>query len=57
MAAGQLNRKFELRHRRFVSLAPSAFIASAVGTHDLQNQILQCFAKMPDKVVESYQRT
>ena len=42
--------------RRVASLAPSAFIASAVGTRDLQNQILQCFAQMPDKVVESCQQ-
>ena len=36
------------------SLAPSVFIASAVGMRDLQNQILQCFAQKPDKIVESY---
>ena len=25
--------------------------------HDLKDQILQCFAQMPDKVIESYQHT
>ena len=43
--------------RRIASLAPSAFIASAVSTRDLQNQILQSSAQMSDKVVESYQQT
>ena len=39
--------------RRVASQAPSAFIAPAVGTRDLQNHILQCFAEIPDKEVES----
>ena len=47
----------ELGIRRVASLAPSAFIASAVGKRGLQIQILLCFAQMPDKVVESYQQT
>ena len=28
-----------------------------MGTRDQKNQVLQCFAQMPDKVVESYQQT
>ena len=36
---------------RVASLAPSAFIALAVGSRDLLNYILQNFAQMPDKVV------
>ena len=32
-----------VRLRRVASLAPSVFIASAVGTRNLQNQILQSF--------------
>ena len=43
-----------LRLCRIASLTPSAFNVSAVGTHDQKNQILQCFAQMPGKVVESY---
>ena len=35
--------------RRITLLAPPAFTASAVGTRDLQNQIWQCFAQMPEK--------
>ena len=42
--------------RRVASQAPSALIVSAVGTCDLQNQILLCFAQMPSKMVESYQQ-
>ena len=41
--------------RRVASQASSALIVSAAGTRDIQNQILLCFAQMPDKVVESYQ--
>ena len=43
--------------RHVTAVAPSAFIASAVGTRDQQNQILQYFAQMPDKVVEYYPQT
>ena len=42
--------------RRVASLAPSAFLASAVSTRDLQDQILQCYAQMPDKAVEACQQ-
>ena len=28
-----------------------------MGTRDLRNQILQYFAQMPDKMVDSYQQT
>ena len=46
-----------LELRCIASLAPSVFIASTVGTRDLQKHILQFFTQMPDKVVESYQQT
>ena len=40
--------------RRVTSLASSAFLASAVGTRDLQNQILNLYAQLPDNDVENY---
>ena len=40
--------------RRFISLASSAFLASAVGTRDLQNQILNLDAQLLYNDVESY---
>ena len=40
--------------RRITSLASSAYLASAVGTRDLQNQILNLNAQLPDNDVENY---
>ena len=37
------------------SLAPSAILALAMRTRELQNQILKCYAHMHEKVVETYQ--
>ena len=39
---------------RVTCLASSAFLASAVGTRDLQNQILNLSAQLPDNDVENY---
>ena len=40
--------------RRLISLTSSAFLASAVGTQDLQYQILNINAQLPDNDVENY---
>lgn len=42
--------------RRVASLATSAFLASAVGTHDLQNQILVFKPQLPDDIVTDLTR-
>ena len=43
-----------MRIRRVTSLASSALLASAVSTRDLQNQILNLNAKLPDNDVENH---